>query len=66
MAGGKRKGNIHSASFFAWDESQSDNDFVPSGFRAVIHWLIQPGKDLTQQISALLDALDGRGDVGIY
>lgn len=47
------------------NETGSDNDFVSSGFRATFHWLIQPGKYVIEQISAQLDVLKGRGDIGV-
>lgn len=41
--------------------TRSNNDVVTFGFRAIFLWLKQPWKHLTDQISACLDTLEGKG-----
>lgn len=63
MAGGKRLRNICSLISSSKNGTRRHNDFVTYGISVVFFW--QPGKHLTEQISARLHALEGREDSGV-
>lgn len=65
MVSERRLRNIHPSLSFVVNEAGSNKDFATFGFKAVIPWLIQPGKQLKEQICAQVAALECRADIGV-